>query len=269
MQLEKRIPRDSIGSLQHPQSPHVPEVDPSRSALLIILAILMIVNLNELSAQYIGQTFGISRDSFLRVATFIDFGNVNYWYSNDMFDSDGQKMDEEEYLRIDLNKLSKFLSFSSAIRFYYGHDPENRGSMSFLYATREVFGGRRSFTKPIQKIKHYLDPAEEISNTRTVKKDRGGNYVIMPKCNFDVEISVDAIRLMDSYDTFCLLSSDSDFVSLITYLKKRGKKVILIKGGRITKELADMADKIINAQEIKQYITVKTSKKAKTQPLKG
>ncbi|MFH0845985.1 MAG: NYN domain-containing protein [Patescibacteria group bacterium] len=82
----------------------------------------------------------------------------------------------------------------------------------------------------------------------------GKKFVKIRKCNFDVEISVDAIKKIDKYDTFCLFSGDADFVYLNNFLRKRGKKVILIKGGYITSKLRKSTDLIINAQKIKKHI---------------
>ncbi|MFA6159692.1 MAG: NYN domain-containing protein, partial [Parcubacteria group bacterium] len=75
-------------------------------------------------------------------------------------------------------------------------------------------------------------------------------------CNFDVEISVDAIKVIDHYDTFCLLSGDADFVHLARFLKEKGKKMILIKGGFVVRQLKEIADLVINAQDIKKYIAI-------------
>ena len=75
------------------------------------------------------------------------------------------------------------------------------------------------------------------------------------KCNFDVEIAVDAMRLSDNYDTICLLSSDADFAALIKHLKaKEAKKIILIKGGRIDGSLGRLLDLKIDASQTKPYI---------------
>ena len=63
-----------------------------------------------------------------------------------------------------------------------------------------------------------------------------------------------AIRLMSKYDTFCLFSSDSDFVSLIKFLKNNRKKVILIKGGYVQYSLKANSDLVINAQDIKANV---------------
>ena len=49
-------------------------------------------------------------------------------------------------------------------------------------------------------------------------------------------------------------NDDADFVYLNNFLKKRGKKIIIVKGGHITSKLRKTADLIINAQKIKKHI---------------
>jgi uncharacterized LabA/DUF88 family protein len=121
--------------------------------------------------------------------------------------------------------------------FYYGLDTARSGSLAFIKAARYIFGSNRVFTKPIQQIRHDLIPSDSITNTRVVHSDNRGSYVFIPKCNFDVEIAVDAMRLVESYETICLFSGDADFAALLRYLKTKGKKIVLVKGGRITKSL--------------------------------
>jgi len=106
-------------------------------------------------------------------------------------------------------------------------------------------------SKNVQKIKH---PIEEdgVDGTKTNKD--GQKYIEIIKCNFDVEIAVDAISRIKKYDTFCLFSGDADFVYLNNFLRKYKKKIILIKAGYITSELRGSVNLIINAQKIKQYI---------------
>jgi uncharacterized LabA/DUF88 family protein len=57
------------------------------------------------------------------------------------------------------------------------------------------------------------------------------------KCNFDVEISVDVIKMINYCDTFCIFSGDADFVYLKNFLKKQEKKIIIVKGEYITGKL--------------------------------
>jgi uncharacterized LabA/DUF88 family protein len=72
------------------------------------------------------------------------------------------------------------------------------------------------------------------------------------------------MRWIDEYDTFCLFSSDADFVSLLHFLKGREKKTILIKGGRILHTLKESAHLIINAQDLKKHIAFKKQKPDQT-----
>jgi len=144
--------------------------------------------------------------------------------------------------------------FSVRVRTYYGEDPKNSKSLGFTYITRKIFGKRDVITKDIQKIKHFLglDDGEEKKGVLT--HDDGRGYIEIRKCNFDVEISVDAIKMLEYYDTFCIFSGDADFVYLNNFLRKKGKKVIIVKAGYITTKLRKSADLVINAQNIKKHI---------------
>ncbi len=52
------------------------------------------------------------------------------------------------------------------------------------------------------------------------------------KADWDVGITVDAIRISPTIDTIVLASGDGDFLQLIEYLKNRGKRVEVIAFGR-------------------------------------
>jgi uncharacterized LabA/DUF88 family protein len=215
------------------------------------------MDLEAFKKEYIVKTeLGID-GSYGRVLVVLDFGNVDYWFSDDRQDADNKALADDEKLAVSMEKLNEFCSlFSDHIRFYYGHDSEKEGSLRFIAAARHVFGKNRVFTKPIQKIRHHLKIEEIANNTRVTHEDGDGTYIYIPKCNFDVEISVDAIRLMEGYDTLALFSGDADFVSLARFLRKKGndKKLLLFKGGNITADLRNVSNKIINAQSIKRHI---------------
>lgn len=154
-----------------------------------------------------------------------------------------------------LEKLKSFTDiFSDRTRSYYGEDPKNPGSLSFTYVMRKIFGKRDVVTKDLQKIKHYFELDEQKPTKNIVTDVDGKNYVEIRKCNFDVEISVDAIKMLEHYDTFCVFSGDADFVYLNNFLNKKGKRIIVIKGGYITTKLRESADLVINAQNIKKHI---------------
>lgn len=214
------------------------------------------MDLEEFKNQYTKKELGVS-EKFGKILTFVDFGNVNYWFEEDRQTYDFVALKTDERLIVDIKKLKDFLEiFSKDIRFYYGHDPANKGSVWFIQKAQDIFGKNRIYTKAMQKVKHYLNTKEEVRlNTRLLHSDNDGNFVFLPKCNFDVEISVDAIKIMQHFDTICLLSSDADFVYLLRFLKQNGKKIILIKGGHAVHQLKDISSLVINAQNIKKYIT--------------
>ena len=94
----------------------------------------------------------------------------------------------------------------------------------------------------------------DVDSSR-IKFNEAGYFLEIPKSNFDVEISVDALRKIDDFDTFCLFSGDSDFTYLARFLKRKGKKIIVIASGQVFHTLKDLADLYINAQAIKSDIS--------------
>lgn len=212
------------------------------------------MELSELKTQLIKEELGID-DNYGEIISIIDFGNVNKWFTKDRQDWNNNVLKLNEKLRINLEKLRDFSKlFSKLTRCYYGKDPKNEGSKSFNYAMERVFGRHNYVSKDIQKIKHYLDDNEQKNMTLFETDEDGKGFIQIKKCNFDVEISVDAIKKIKQYDTLCLFSGDADFVYLNNFLRKRNKKVILIKSGHITTKLRESVDLVINAQKIKKHI---------------
>lgn len=212
------------------------------------------MDLQDLKKQLIRTELGIGAD-YGRIFSFVDFSNVNKWFTRDNQDWNNKLLEEDEKITIDLEKLKEFTDiYSTRTRSYYGEDPKNEGSLSFTYVMRKIFGKRDVITKDLQRIKHYFE-IDEQKPVKYVASDEDGNtYVEIRKSNFDVEISVDAIKMLEHYDTFCILSGDADFVYLNNFLRKKGKKVIIIKGGYITAKLRESAHLVINAQNIKKHI---------------
>lgn len=205
------------------------------------------------------NNLGIDKNNFGKIYSFVDFGNVNYWYERDERDWEGSLLSKDQKLVVDIEKLANFIDlFSEHKRFYFGLDPKKKKSIKIISKARKYFD--KTITKPIQKIKHYLDSAEEKTTTRFINQDKQGKYIFIPKCNFDTEISIDAVRFLEKYDTFCLFSSDADFVYLLEFLKHRNKKVILFSAGYVSYQLKRKANLNINAQKIKKDIVFKKQK---------
>lgn len=212
------------------------------------------MDLQEFKTQAVREELEIG-EKYGNIFSFIDFSNVNNQFENDTQDWNNKLIQKGEKIKIDLEKLKSFANiFSKRVRTYYGEDPKNYKSLNFTYISRKIFGKKDVITKDLQKIKHYLDPEDE--NAQKIIHIDGNNkkYIEIRKCNFDVEISVDAIKMIKHYDTFCIFSGDADFVYLNKFLRKKNKKVIIIKGGFITVPLRASANLVINAQKIKKYI---------------
>lgn len=197
------------------------------------------------------QMLGIDERKFGRIFSFVDYGNVNYWYEKDRRGVNDIGLLKNQKLIIDIEKLARFANlFSIQKRFYYGWNNRKKGNWHIAIKAEKC--GFIKVTKPIQFIKHYLTE-EELNNNSffALKENLSGKYIEIPKSNFDVEVSVDALRLTDKFDTFCLFSGDSDFTYLAQYLKRKGKRVVVIASGQIFHTLKDLADLYINAQTIK------------------
>ena len=57
------------------------------------------------------------------------------------------------------------------------------------------------------------------------------------KCNFDVELTIDAIDQVASYDAFILASGDGGFIRLVKYVRGCGKEVHVIGPSKANREL--------------------------------
>lgn len=179
---------------------------------------------------------------------------MNYWYDKDQRGADDIELSENQKLIIDIEKLANFVAlFSVQKRFYYGWNP--RRQKNWHIAIKAEKCGFIKNTKPMQFIRHYVGDGVISRDGRSTKKDSGGTYIEIPKSNFDVEISVDAIRTIKGYDTFCIFSGDSDFTYLSQFLKRKGKKIIVVASGQVFHTLKEVADLYINAQDIKDSIT--------------
>ena len=66
---------------------------------------------------------------------------------------------------------------------------------------------------------------------------------IQEKGNMDVEMTIDALHHMDKYQIAILFTGDSDFLSLVAYLKKYNKKIYIFSSqNNISEELRTGGD---------------------------
>ena len=75
------------------------------------------------------------------------------------------------------------------------------------------------------------------------------------KCNFDVELTIDALDNIGNYDCFVLVSGDGDFVKLVKYLKGMKKKAVIIAPSeRLSWNLEKAANQVIYLDNLEDHI---------------
>lgn len=206
--------------------------------------------------QFILQNLGIDKMKFGKIYSFVDFGNINRWYDKDTTPfSDGRIIGEGQKIVVGIEKLGSFVElFSQKKLFYYGIDLKRKSSIHIKYLAEKI-ARFKVVSKQLQMIKHYVVDSDFFDEQRVpFVEDGNGRFIYIPKCNFDVEIAVDAMRFSKYYDTVALFSSDSDFTTLLSQLKSEGKKIILFYSGPTSSHLKNCADLLVNGRQIRELI---------------
>ena len=107
---------------------------------------------------------------------------------------------------------------------------------AFAYVVSTKTGEEKPFFEAITKL-------GIETRVRELQEFFGG----LKKADWDVGITVDAIRIAPSVDTIILGSGDGDFLQLLEYLKNQGKRVEVIAFGKsASSKLKDSADEFID-----------------------
>ena len=118
----------------------------------------------------------------------------------------------------------------------------------FAYVVRTKTGEEKPFFEALTKL-----------GIETKVRDLQEYYGGLKKADWDVGITVDAIRISPSVDTIVLVSGDGDFLQLIEYLRNQGKRVEVIAFGRsASAKLKDgSADEFIDIEESSEKYLLK------------
>ena len=78
----------------------------------------------------------------------------------------------------------------------------------------------------------------------------------MKKADWDVGITVDAIKLADKLDVIVLVTGDGDYVPLVEYLKNQGRRVEVFAFGKsASAKLKESADEFVDlSDEPKKFL---------------
>lgn len=118
----------------------------------------------------------------------------------------------------------------------------------FAYVVKTKTGEEKPFFKALKKMGIEM-------RVRPLQEYFGG----LKKADWDVGITVDAIRISNSVDTIVLASGDGDFLQLVEYLKNQGKRVEIIAFGKTTSsQLKKSADEFIDLDKNpEKYLYIK------------
>ena len=148
-----------------------------------------------------------------RTMVIVDFGNVEKWK-----ESLGWRVGIRE-----LAVLAKHFSKgnSQLRRFYYGSDFGNDQKSTVLIPWSEQILNRAKMNR-----------FEVVTKRVKYIHDLVSSYGFVKKCDLDVEMTVDLIRMKDLYDHVVLFSGDGDLVYALRYLKDSFSKAACVFGAR-------------------------------------
>ena len=110
---------------------------------------------------------------------------------------------------------------------------------AFAYVVRTKTGEEKPFFEAISKL-----------GIETRVRDLQEFYGGLKKADWDVGITVDAIRIAPSVDVIVLGSGDGDFLQLVDYLKNQGNRVEVIAFSKsASSKLKESADEFIDLEE--------------------
>lgn len=160
-----------------------------------------------------------------------------------------------------IDQLKKITSLKE-IRVYYGTDIKNKQkSLNFFKKIQSK--GALVITKDVKYIKKEIDDyffvkrktlpllntksQNKLSELSKTVKEQGLLFIEEPKCNFDVEISLDMLDAVNKVSGFLLFSGDSDFKETLTRLKIKHKNIYVFGvRGQVGKELWPLMTKYID-----------------------
>jgi uncharacterized LabA/DUF88 family protein len=149
----------------------------------------------------------------------------------------------------DFQKLVTFISQkynSSTIKaFYYTAYPAD-GTRTYS------IDGKHKFFTYLKKGLGFEVRKKELKRISTVTSN---GEVIEEKGNMDVEITIDAVHYSKKFNTAIFFTGDSDFLALVTYLRRGGKKVYIFSSkNNISQELRTGGDGYTDVLAIKEDI---------------
>ncbi|MFH1564830.1 MAG: NYN domain-containing protein [bacterium] len=112
--------------------------------------------------------------------------------------------------------------------------------------------GKHKFFTFLKKGLGFVVRKKELKRIQILTEE---GQTIEEKGNMDVEITIDAIHYITKYDIAVLFTGDSDFLALVSYLRRGGKKVYIFSSkNNISRELKTGGDGYFDILNIKENI---------------
>lgn len=162
------------------------------------------------------------KDRQSRTIVIIDFGNVDKWR-----ESLGWKVGIQELA----NLVKNFSKGNRKLRrFYYGMDygSSEKNLTPTLWSSQIMARAEGNGFEKVDKRVKYI---HNINNPMGYDK----------KCDLDVNMAIDLVRMKDEYDTIVLFSGDGDLMCATDYLNKEfGKRIyVFVARNHIGREVID------------------------------
>lgn len=110
---------------------------------------------------------------------------------------------------------------------------------AFGYVVRTKTGEEKPFFEALIKL-----------GIETKVRDLQEFYGGLKKADWDVGITIDAVKIAPGVDTIVIVSGDGDFIQLVEYLKNQGKRVEIIAFGHsASSRLREIADEFIDLEK--------------------
>ncbi|RLC34082.1 MAG: hypothetical protein DRZ76_03320 [Candidatus Nealsonbacteria bacterium] len=121
---------------------------------------------------------------------------------------------------------------------------------AFGYVVRTKTGEEKPFFEALTNL-----------GIETRVRDLQEFYGGMKKADWDVGITIDAIRIAEDINVIVLVSGDGDFLQLVEYLQNQGKRVEVVAFGKsASSKLREKADEFLDLGETPNKYLLKNKK---------
>lgn len=178
-----------------------------------------------------------------KASVFVDYRNYYYYLDKHAWEIDWKRFKKFLEKMFDIVGIYYYEGIASKAVFFHLH---RRASIQdFIYMKEEKKEHFNSLRQQGFKVRKKL--------IGRIYDKRKRKYKL--KCNFDVELTIDALDALDNYEVCVLCSGDGDFIKLIKYLKGKHKKVIVMAGkDRLSSGSVKAASQVIYLRDIKSDV---------------